>query len=587
MKPSASMREGGAAMVLPPALADLIERVIRGTRLWRSEKQDVRAELESHFREGLEALASEGIPLETSVRVLCESFGNPELTAKLIRRGKLRGRPMIWKITIAATIAAFGMCVAGGSYVAYMTLAKPNPSIDYLKQLNEPSEQIAEEQRAWPILRDTLLRFKPMPEELSTKNPATFKPDSEHWAAVREWIELNRPLLPELREAADRPYYGFIYGGSDTGEFLRRLAESRNDTSAIEAAAVEPDPLAPKLISILLPHLAEVRKVAWFLVFDARDHAAAGRHESAWASLDIAHRVAFKVFEGKTLIEQLVGVASHRLATEEMRRMLTEYGDALSPQLYADILSSHLFAMREDLIQPHIDGELLMFRDIVQYVFTDDGKGDGRLIPSQYSKVMSLGISPNEPTSFYSMFGEEGGLVAMAARHAGRIETLDKYEELWAGMERYRRLPLYDPNRKRADALLMNLQQGENGLRFALVHQLLPSLNYADQIIRECAMENAATRTAVLIAMHHAERGYWPSGLSELDAARLGDSPVDVYDGAPLKYMFGDDGRPVVYSVYRNMKDDKGSVELITDESRGDKSQKVPADRVFFPMPRD
>ncbi|MBK8268343.1 MAG: hypothetical protein IPK83_08590 [Planctomycetes bacterium] len=464
---SATMQKSVSNTALPSALANLTERVIRGTRLWRSEKRDVRAELESHFREGLEELAGEGLTEEAAIRVLCDSFGNPELTAKLIRRGKKRGRPMIVKIAISASIALLGAAGAGGAYVAYLTYAKPNPSIDYLETLNESIVEHAEEQRAWPVLRDTLLQFKPMPESLSALNPADVKPGSADWTAVQAWLETNRPLIPALAAAASKPYYGFVYGGSDTGEFMRRLAEANSDADLLARAAPEPDPLAPRLISLLLPHLADVRTVAWFLVYDARDHAAAGRYADAWSSLDLDHRLAAKLFEGKTLIEQLVGAAVMRMTCGEMRRILGEHGDALPPEMYATIVQSHLFTMQDALLVPHLDGERLMFQDAVQYVFTDDGGGNGRLIPSQFAKLQAMGTADE---SANDGFGVEAGLIATAARHADRRDTLAKYEELWNELARYRNLPLHDPNRALGEQRVAQLADSDEGRKYAARH---------------------------------------------------------------------------------------------------------------------
>lgn len=574
---SATMQDGVANTALPSTLAELTERVIRGTRLWRSEKRDVRAELESHFREGLEELASEGLTQEAAVRLLCESFGNPEITAKLIRRGKKRGRPMIVKIAISASIALLGAAGAGGAYVAYLTYAKPNPSVDYLETLNESVVEHAEEQRAWPMLRDTLLQFKPMPETLSALNPADVKPGSADWNAVQAWLDTNRPLIPALTEAASKPYYGFIYGGSDTGEFMRRLAEATNDAELLARAAPEPDPLAPRLISVLLPHLAEVRKVAWFLVYDARDHVAAGQYAEAWKSLDLGHRLAFKLFEGKTLIEQLVGAAVMRMTCGEMRRILGEHGDALPPELYATIMQSHLFTMQDALLVPHLEGERLMFQDVVQYVFTDDGGGNGRLIPSQFAKLQTMGT---DESSIDEGFGVEAGLVATAARHADRLDTLAKYEELWTELARYRVLPLHDPNRALGEQRVARLADSDEGRKYALVTLMLPSLNYADQLIRECAMDNAATRASAVLAKHHAEYGVWPAALGDIITA-----PIDVHGNGELRYRVDGERGALLYSIWRNGVDDGGDGAMIDDAGRKAQAGKTPSDMIFFPMP--
>src|ERR1700733_3483526 len=79
-----------AAANLPPAIRELIRRVIRKTKLWSLEKMDVAHELIAHFSDGLEGGAM--------AEQLIEAFGNPRMAAKLIRRAKLRNRPIAWHL---------------------------------------------------------------------------------------------------------------------------------------------------------------------------------------------------------------------------------------------------------------------------------------------------------------------------------------------------------------------------------------------------------------------------------------------------------------------------------------------------------
>jgi hypothetical protein len=75
---------------LPDAGRSLILRVVRRARLWKAERIDVAAELASHFREGL----AKGSTTEDLVR----GFGDERTTARLIRRGMRRKRPLAWKL---------------------------------------------------------------------------------------------------------------------------------------------------------------------------------------------------------------------------------------------------------------------------------------------------------------------------------------------------------------------------------------------------------------------------------------------------------------------------------------------------------
>lgn len=580
-------RESVTGMALPPALTAVIERVIHGTRLWPSEKRDVRAELESHFREGLVELADEGLPLEASIQILSESFGNPDLAAKLIRRGKKRGRPMIWKAAISVTTALFGVALAGGGYAAYLKFAKPNPSVDYLQELNEPVELTPVAQRAWPVLRDALLAFEPMPRDLEILNGKSMLPGDAKWPQMHEWIEKNRTIITGLRDAVSRPYYGFVYGGPDTNEFLRALAARNQAGEWTDSGDAEEDPLAPKLIGVLLPHLAEVRGVSYFLTLNARDLASQGQWEQAWDSLDLCNRLGMKLFEGKTLIEQLVGASVVRLAENEMLIMLTARQGLISPSEIRQLASSSFVASGSAEVNPHLEGERLMFADVVQYVFTDDGKGNGRLIPSQFHKVRWMGEAQPAGDGVLDGVGEDAGLYAMAAQHADRIETLQKYDELWREMERLRSLPLYDRDRDRVQDVIDELNKGENATRYALIGLMCPNLNHADRLIRECAMYRQAINVVIAMSRYRSDHGEWPAAIESLVPGYLDAVPEDIYNGKSLRYVRDEAGQPTLYSIGRNMIDDHGSAEKTADSDRPENTQKQPADMVFYPVSRD
>jgi len=87
---SLDLRRVIAAAGLPQPVNDLIRRVARRTRLWRIERVDVARELAEHFRDGLAA--------GRTAEELIESFGDPRQAARLIRRAKLRSRPLFWRV---------------------------------------------------------------------------------------------------------------------------------------------------------------------------------------------------------------------------------------------------------------------------------------------------------------------------------------------------------------------------------------------------------------------------------------------------------------------------------------------------------
>jgi hypothetical protein len=565
---------------LPEALRELASRVARETRLWKSEKSDLQAELESHFREGLIELTEGGLSVEESIATLRDDFGDPKLAAKLIRRSKKRGRPMIWKLTVGIGTTLLITVAAGAGWTAYLAYGTPNPTIDYVAKLNEPLATTPEQDRAWPLLRDALLQMKPMPEAFTAMKSANLtKPGGEGWDVALAWLNSNRGIIGSLIAASKKPTYGFEYGNKQSKEYMAERAKLNPPAerpSSESDASNEVDPLAPPMLALLLPHLADVRVAAKLLVFDARESLSRGDFESAWASLDGAFRLGAHMMGGRALIEQLVGVACMSLAMSEMRSALQSNASAMTSDRLALINSGGLMSTNPDIFKFNILSERFFFEDVVQYAFTDDGAGNGRLIPSQYGKIATMGMPEDESTK-----QSDAGLLAIATVHADRATTVAKYFELADRLGEVYELPLYDSRREKAWNIIETELPGDGSgnMRFSLISLLMPSLSRANQLMREGAMNLEATVVAVKLATYIATKGHAPRRLGELVPEHLQSVPVDVYAGTHLKYILRYDGSPLMYSVGRNLIDDAGSTQEVI-EPRG--SSRTPADLVYW-----
>ncbi|HUN80814.1 MAG TPA: hypothetical protein VMV81_04815 [Phycisphaerae bacterium] len=572
MSGSAPTIAGGPSGIprLPEVLTDLTERVVRGTWLWPSEKRDVRKELESHFREGLFELTQEGKSLDESVALLRDEFGDPDIAAKLIRRGKKRGRPMFWKVSVTIVLASVVLLGAGAGYVAYMTFASPTPTVDYIAKINEPTQRVAEQDRAWPLLREVTLEMLPDLGRIGQMTSLP-KPGMAEWADVSELIKKERAFVPKIIEAVHKPAFGYVYGKEGADYLQRRSMITKGQAEPIS----QPDPLMPPTIGVLMPHLSDIRSIAKFLSLNARDLSMNGDFAAAWQSLDASHRLGVHLLGGRTLIEHLVGVATLRLATDEMRATLYQWRDRLTPQDLAMVLSSHVMIAPMDSFKPSLRDEEFFFDDVVQYVFTDDGNGNGRLIPSQFIKVASMGSEGGAGK-------DETSAIATAALHADRRETVAKYHDLLDRAIEYWSLPLYDPRRADGNALVEQISQNSGeSKRYALISLLLPSLSRADQSMRETAQSELATRTIIGLLSYKADNQTMPARLTEIAPKYLCEVPTDIYSGMFLKYGRNDDGQATLYSVGPNLKDDGGSREKIADPSR--RGQEIGADQVFWP----
>ncbi|HEV7222560.1 MAG TPA: hypothetical protein VGN42_07655, partial [Pirellulales bacterium] len=140
---------------LPAPLRALLDRVLRRARLWPSERRDVARELTDHFSDGLAA--------GRSAEQLVVGFGNPRQAARLIRRAKLRSRPLAWRMLrhaiqgLEALTGAMLLLYAFLS-VRYVT-GRPTISHRYLADVNRQQQAIPSDDRAWPLYREALLRL--------------------------------------------------------------------------------------------------------------------------------------------------------------------------------------------------------------------------------------------------------------------------------------------------------------------------------------------------------------------------------------------------------------------------------------------
>ncbi len=539
---------------LPDPLRAIVERVVRSARLWPSERRDVRAELESHFHEGMRDMLEDGVALDESIEILHDSFGDPATAAKLIGRSKRKGRPMIWKITVGILITLTASTVLAGGLAAYLFMGEPSPSVDYIEQINAQIKQTPEENRAWPILHDALLEFKSRPESVDTTLP---HPGDKTWNDAAAWVLSNQDMMPLLEEAAAKETYGFIYDTRVSLEFIRQRAIlAGEDTASLDDA---PDPMLPPTLSLLLPNLSETREVARMLIVDSRMHMQNDDFGQAFHSLDIALRLGTLLMSGETIIDQLVGRAIIEMSIGEMLDTVDGYRDSLTEDDLNVIAASHLMTMAPDLTRPRFEGEQLMFRDVVQYVFTDDGKGNGRPIPSQFVKVCSImGTECDGDLEF----------LTKAAIHADRRETLDQYARLWDRMAELRNLPLYDPRRATTGEILDVFNKNpETRGRFALISNALPDLSRADRLIRETAMTQRAAMVVMNILNFKVEHGDLPERLGVLKQKY---DATDAYSGLNLRYEMLDDDEFTLYSVGPNLVDDGETAASPDEAATGD-----------------
>ncbi len=136
---------------------------------------------------------------------------------------------------------------------------------------------------------------------------------------------------------------------------------------------------------MLLPQLGPMRSIARLLAMDSKEAAAMGASDRCLAELVALLAVAEHVREQPLLINDLVSLSLYNLTFSTLEEIL-EYTPSLFSQEELDVLSRELKNVDENLTI-RFEGERMFVLDMLQRIYTDDGNGDGKIIPL---KVMDL-----------------------------------------------------------------------------------------------------------------------------------------------------------------------------------------------------
>ncbi|MBE0537112.1 MAG: hypothetical protein IH624_15735 [Phycisphaerae bacterium] len=562
---------------LPQILIDYIDALVKRAGGGSKVRLDIREELWCHFVDALAGLENEQVR-EKSARELIESFGDMNMLAKLIKRGKKRCRPLWQKVLLRSLFVLCALIVGMVVYAVWFLMGSPAPSVDYLARLNtmtQPAAAAAE--NAWPHYEKAIALYvepeevdkaRDLPEaapgngldeapertdnrRLSTviggiAGGHTYTPfgrlKPEEQAAVSTWLDRNEEAWKHYLEASRKTY---CYRPYDVGD-----AEGH-----------------PMLRNVLLPHLGSVRNLArvgvWRSERQAYENKAA---EAVETCLTLLRAGRHWHQEKGTLIEQLVGQAIMRLGLEQI----------IVTTAQSDFSADQLAAIQRDLAAICTDGfpttamdtERLMFEDTVQHSFTKGGPGGGHIAPKAFNGMIQEFIGGGDELAYLSL-----GL------HAGRDRTLKMGSMLYDRMEQIVAMSPYHV-REGAIEKIDTLLEADGKWRYALLRAMIPGINRVGEMRYQSKALYEATLTILAAKRWQRDKGTLPENLEQLkNAGYIAALPADPYSADPLKYNIRD-GDFVLYSVGSDFDDDGGTRDVEHVWGRAEPG----ADRVFWPV---
>jgi hypothetical protein len=564
-----SVEQAIAASALPPQLAELVRQTAARCKLSRAERVEVATELCEHLQEGLAA----GVAPDD----LARRFGDPPACAPLLTAARKRLRPLWWQVYHRLVIATLwglaGLLVLYAIMAARFWTGRPTIAVDYLARLNAGALAVAPEDRAWPIYKRAIEAMparsvEPDPvrdalHELATKGDVRAPQAAQAIARVRTLA----PVLADARRAAAMPSAARLAGFEIDIDMTKRpgFVASRDTVPKTDNrvwGGQGTSLLDASLIGVLLPHLAEFRELARLLAVDARLAAASGNSDQALASVLAMGGMARHAAESNNaLIGQLVGIAIAELRVAVVLRILDDH-----PGLWTD---AQLVTLAHDLAAwranpdagndaPLIEWERASFLDMLQRFYTDDGAGNGRLVPGSMAAAQALSAlnTTNQRDAI------AGGLLgpAVAQFAASRREMQSRYDQILRAYEAQIALP---PWQRRFEQVSPDAQQSSaiDRSRYFLVELLMPALERVASTIEAARTSRSGLQVRIACELHRRRHGTFPTRLQDLTTTLIPAIPTDPWDGNPLRLVTREqDGRPhlVLYSIGADRTDDKG-----------------------------
>ncbi len=436
-----------------------------------------------------------------------------------------------------------GVVILGLGWIAWrvvpLLMAKPTITVDYLAEANrlsrppdyDPNLDVA------PHYERLFADFVSLPDELVGQErlwPTDLK--REQLETLGQWVPSNEAALQALARAAQCPYWCY---------------ELTSDNGALCEATV--------------PFLSEVRLCAYAFILLAEYRASQGDVQEAVDLLMDTHMMGVHRARGGTLLEQLTGGGICKICQDALLTVLARC-DA-----DADTLKGALgtLAAREPYvtIPRFAETERLYGYDAIQRAFSDDGQGNGQLIPGLLYETKKEG-------SFYSRQLTYLDALWICLCHPDRAETVEIYDRYWQAVSLLAdQSPRCVSSRgssyeEEIDEMLADAYYLHDGYRATVGCINIGWHNRA---------ESRAVAAILAILVRRTETGSWPASLRDLvDDGYLQRVPMDPYADEALVYRAEGESF-IVYSVGEDFFDD-GGVGVTWDQSRSG------GDRVFWPV---
>lgn len=347
------------------------------------------------------------------------------------------------------------------------------------------------------------------------------------------WSDEDHPDWTDTSEAVAHLLEGFREATRHAG-YATPLRFVDEDLEQFDGKAL--------LFAMRLPQLAGHRALVKATLADAWRVDEDGRvpPERMRDAIETSLRGAGHMAQGRTIIEDLVGIAERALTQETARQALHQGVFSTEEEIAAtlEVLLAHDRDDRDPTLS--LRGEHMASMDAIQALFPPSPEGGDPAIDIELAEKLS-GMTG----------GGEGDALARMTAADGR-ESVRVFDEHYHEMAEMWRTGY--PEVRAAD---IGEIEERNAYATPLTRAFMPSLSrYYELAARERASRRA-TKLAYAIHLYEKQTGRWPESLDELPASYGASVRTDPFTGTDFGYRVDETG-PRIYSLSEDGIDNGG-----------------------------
>jgi len=348
------------------------------------------------------------------------------------------------------------------------------------------------------------------------------------------------------------PHLGFIYG----------LNGSMRDEELWPAGATKhwyaPSPMGGSVMSVLLPHLSDLRQLAEAIALDARFAQDKKDPQRVMRDLEVLVNLPEQLHRDSVfVVVDIVALGLREFALQAIQDVLMDENFKLSD---ADLQNlAHLLArpkLAADVMS--FSGERIMIHDVIQRCYTDDGSGNGYLNLEGQRFLKAIGAASVKPSpDDHRLLTDAATSALTVAFSASRKDVQEKFDLMMDNAETNLRIPMRQARWEAYQQRTITERSVVNQLRRPVSSLFLYSLGTAQARAELYLGHRDGIVAAIALELYRRRHSAYPSSLDSLVPQYLPEVPADRITGEPVKYKLVD-GKPLIYSVGADQDDDGG-----------------------------